>query len=595
MDFINQIKIESKKIWKSKFMLVFCILALFASIAAPVVTAIAQAATDYYGGYSPYDVVYEKAVYAYDEGYYYGEDEEPITVDGVTVTYDNPFYWSLSSIIYEQEYIGTDSSLFTTPEALDLTLDLLDEELSFYVRFAKNITTYEDYRYELAWNGIYSLYDKFIYEHSDTDPDVLEEAAQYRLYLDPAVYDATYVDITAEERLKALDAANESLDALFDVVENNDFPQYIALRLQQEQDNIDSLNDQIAVQQKAIIDNPSQEDELNRYILDLQNQIEMIETDTIPTLEYRLEKNIIPYADVWQNAAIDDITNNKYNIQYTTIITKEEFNNQSYYAIQYGTYEKYVAAMNAQIDGYKNAILIAQKCLDADQPDMKYVTDGARYITVSFLGFSMFIALFAVIIGGFIIASEFQQGTIRLLMIRPKTRIKILMSKFLAALFICLGVYLAGCVINLLMNGALFGFYDFGYPNFTVSGEIGFFAYYIPKFLACSVSIIFAYSFAFMFSVLVRNSAVSISVPIVGYVVLMVLMTFLGYTAGWLAYTPIPYINISTFFAEYSTTYYMMQNGIHLDLAIGIPMLIVLSALCTFISVWVFKKRDITN
>ena len=48
--------------------------------------------------------------------------------------------------------------------------------------------------------------------------------------------------------------------------------------------------------------------------------------------------------------------------------------------------------IQAEINELNNTILIAQRCLDTDRPDMKYVTDGARYITVGFLDFSIFIA-----------------------------------------------------------------------------------------------------------------------------------------------------------------------------------------------------------
>jgi ABC-2 type transport system permease protein len=87
---------------------------------------------------------------------------------------------------------------------------------------------------------------------------------------------------------------------------------------------------------------------------------------------------------------------------------------------QYGSYQNYVNSMQSQIDELNKTILIAQNSLDADKPDMKYVPRGARNRTVSFLDYSVFVALLAVLLGGWLMASEFQQGTIRLLLIRPK-------------------------------------------------------------------------------------------------------------------------------------------------------------------------------
>ena len=120
---------------------------------------------------------------------------------------------------------------------------------------------------------------------------------------------------------------------------------------------------------------------------------------------------------------------------------------------QYGTYQKYVNAIQSQIDELNKTILIAQNSLDANEPDMKYVPGGSRNRTVSFLDYSVFVALLAVLLGGWLMASEFQQGTIRLLLIRPKTRVKILMAKFISALLICLGIYITGSILNLVTNG----------------------------------------------------------------------------------------------------------------------------------------------
>ena len=592
---MRQIMVEIKKLMSSKFLLIIGILILLSSIAVPVINALTP--ENGYNGGGP--IMYEMDSIHYDKAIYPGGggNGEPITIDGITITNENPFYWEISSRINEKNDLER-SQMFTTPEALDLALDLINEELSYYVGFAEHITTYQDYRFDLVWNGVNSLYDLFIYEHTETaDPEALREASQFRIYLEPDAYEEKYINISAEQRLAAIDSATENLNQLSNVIKNNDFGAYIALRIQQENDNIKNVEEQIEIQEKAIADNPSQEENLSQYIEELQKQIELIRTNFIPILEYRLEKTIIPYEDVWQNRALDEISNSRNQLSYTTIVSEEEFNQERYLALEYGSYANYVATMNAQINELNNKILIAQKSLDADMPDMKFVTDGARFITVQFLGYSIFVALFAILLGGWIIASEFQLGTIRLLMIRPKTRTKILINKFLAALIISFAIYIAGSLLNILVNGICFGFADFGFPNFTVSGDVGFFAYYLPKFVACGVSIIFAFCVAFMLSVVVKNIAVSISVPIVCFIGCFIAMNILAYTRAinWIAWTPIPYVQISSFFTQYTPVQTLIQRGIPVSLTYGIILLMALSAICTFISIWVFKKQDIKN
>jgi ABC-type transport system involved in multi-copper enzyme maturation permease subunit len=182
-------------------------------------------------------------------------------------------------------------------------------------------------------------------------------------------------------------------------------------------------------------------------------------------------------------------------------------------------------------------------------------------------------------------------------MIRPKTRSKILLAKFSAALVVWLVVDLAGSFLNFTANGICFGFADYANPNYTVAGEIGFIAYYIPRLLACILPILFTFTAAFMLSVLVKNIAVSIAIPIVFYIGSVIIMSIFAYRVdmNWIAWTPIPFMQMASFFSRYSSIQYIIQRGVNLSLPYGIILLLLLSAAFTTVSVWVFKKRDIVN
>ena len=488
--------------------------------------------------------------------------QEPIVVDGIRIEADNPFYWQIKGMQQEMEAMETDKNRFSEPEVLDLVLSIMEEEIKLYVNFAKNIVKPTDYRVELAWRSMQYVHDKFIYEHNDVPEDKLLEAVMYRMGVDPENFKKKYIDITPEEKLAALDQLEDKLNTLYSIVENNDFPKYIEWRIQLEHENIANMEEQIAIHEQAIIENPSQEDSLNEIIENLKRQIDLIKTNTIPILELRLERNIIPGEDIWQNSALSDIENSRNQISWTEIVPRKNFKN-TWLVQQYGTYQKYVNAMQSQIDELNKTILIAQNSLDANEPDMKYVPGGSRNRTVSFLDYSVFVALLAVLLGGWLMASEFQQGTIRLLLIRPKTRVKILMAKFISALLICPGIYITGSILNLVTNGICFGFSDYTYPNYTVSGQINFFAYYFPKMFACIITILFSYSVAFMLSVVVKIAALPL---------LFLLPLYRQQHNDEYIYLqqiheldciyPIPYVQISSFFVPYSIVQHIIQRGI---------------------------------
>jgi len=601
MKFLKQIKMEILNILRSRFLLVICILITSASIVIPVLNYFTQSRTiDSGGGIvrplpMPMDAVIRSKIaidiMPPDMG------QEPIIVDGIKIEPSNPFYWQINSLQQEMNALETDKNRFSEPEVLDLVLSIIEEELKLYVKFAQHIDKPTDYRMELSWNSMGIIHDKFIYEHNDVPEDRLLEAVMYRMGVDPETFKEKYIDISPEEKLAALDKLDEKINTLYTILETNDFPKYIEWRIQQERDNIANMEEQIAIHEQAIIDNPSQEESLNSIIEDLKRQIELIETNTIPILEYRLEKNIIPGENIWQNTALSDIESSRNQLSWINIMPEEEFFRDTWLVQQYGSYQNYVSSMQSQIDELNKTILIAQNSLDADKPDMKYVPKGARSRTVRFLDYSIFVALFAILLGGWLMASEFQQGTIRLLLIRPRTRTKILAAKFMAALLICIGIYITGSILNMLANGIFFGFGDYTYPNYTVSGQINFFVYYFPKMLACIITIVFGFAAAFMLSVIIKNAAVAIAVPIAAFIGSSIMMSVIAYSKAmyWIAYTPIPYVQISSFFVPYSMTQSIMQRGIPLNLTYGIIMLLVLSILCTAASVFVFKTRDITN
>lgn len=603
MKFLKQIKVEIKNILKSKFLLIIGILVILASFIPTIIGVVMQKINE--NNIASPMTMFSRAVSYSTSGVYYDKpyypSEEPITVDGETINSDNPLYWNIKSYMENQAYAQADTEILKDSQTKKMVMDMFDLQIAFYVNAAKTILTYEDYRYDIIWQYENLPIEKYVYENNTSDPEILKTAAEYRWIYGAEDFNKKYIDITPEQRASEIAKIDEKLkkynEVLAESVETA-FPKYVEIKIAQEQDSIAMLNEQIAAQEKLIIENPSLEESTNNTIKEFRSEIERIETVRIPTLEYRLEKGIIPNTNTWQNAAISDIESNRYEITYTTIVSEEEFNKEQYLLMEYNTYANYVSKQNAKIDKCNENILIAQNSLDAGKPDMKYVYGGARQRTVSSLSFSIIVALFAILLGGWLIASEHQQGTIRLLMIKPKKRIKILMSKFIAALVLCFVIYIVGTVLNMITNGIISGFEDFAYPNYTVSGPVNFFADYIPGFFACTLSIIFAFCAAFMLSVIVKNTAVAVIIPVVCYIGCTILTQMIGYNTDYafiFQYTPVAYVDIYQFFQEGSIVKYMINNGIELSALVGVIVLLIMAGICTFVSILTFKKQDIAN
>ncbi len=602
MSFLRQVRFEIKNILKVKFIMIIALVILAGSLALPLLNYLAEKRVETIRQEAvSYAVTVDKTMIG-GQGIY-REYSDSLTIDGVTIYSDNPFFWELQSLQDEKQMISTEKGIFNSAAARELLLDLMDEEISYYLMFARKISGYEDYRTELAYYGIESLHERFFFEHLGSGLEALTEIGGWRKGLDEEYIQQHFLNASPKERQAALDQAQSNLASLQQILDKDDFPAYIAIRIQLYQDEISRIEDAIKILEKNIVENPQQEEYLNQEIISQKRQIEDIRTNTIPLLEYRLSHNIIPGRDIWQNNAINEIENSRRQLAFLVILSEEEWqknrSDYDYYGrpTQSQTYAEYVASITRQQNALNKKIVVAQKSLDSNRPDMTFVPYGARSRTVNFLDYSAAILLFAVLLGGWLIASEYQQGTIRLLMIRPRTRTTILLAKFTAAVAVWLGLALASHLANLVLNGVFHGFADFSFPNYTVNSQISFFAFYPPRLLACLLPVLFSFAAAFMLSTIAKNTAVAISLPIVFYVASFITMNIIAFTGrlGWLTYTPVPFMQMAAFFTSYSSIQNLVERGVQLSLGFGIMILLVISFIFTAASTLVFNKRDITN
>ena len=121
-------------------------------------------------------------------------------------------------------------------------------------------------------------------------------------------------------------------------------------------------------------------------------------------------------------------------------------------------------------------------------------------------------SIFAVVIAADSVAGEFSSGTIKLLLIRPWSRSKILLSKYLAlALFMLLSMALL-FVFTLLLNLALFGSGgDYTFPN---QGSMSHFAYLAAFYGLSLIEMVVTVTMAFMISTVFRSGSLAIGLSI---------------------------------------------------------------------------------
>lgn len=138
-------------------------------------------------------------------------------------------------------------------------------------------------------------------------------------------------------------------------------------------------------------------------------------------------------------------------------------------------------------------------------------TNGAK-------GVISIIALFVIILGSSSTANEFSSGTIKLLLIRPVKRWKILLSKYISTLMAALLMLIILFVTSILLGGILFGFKGISQPYLAYSNGVVRETNYVLQIffeygLKC-VDLIMMVTLAFMISVVFRNNALAIGIGV---------------------------------------------------------------------------------
>ncbi|MEG2813089.1 MAG: ABC transporter permease, partial [Oscillospiraceae bacterium] len=241
--------------------------------------------------------------------------------------------------------------------------------------------------------------------------------------------------------------------------------------------------------------------------------------------------------------------------------------------------------------------------LENEIVDLDSSTSTRKSVT-SVFQFLLVITLLAAIVTGGIVSTEFSKGTIRLLLTRPVSRTKILMSKYATSLFISLIFLVVGTLSVVISSICLYGVGDLSvnmlsFNNGAVT-QIPFILWLILKILFSSISIIFVVTASFMLSTLTKNTAVAVGLSVavsIGSQILTQLLIMSRTFSKIVGYTPIPYINL----AEYATDSYLKsmvtqeQRFIFLNENYGAILLLILTAIMLIISIISFKKRDVMN
>lgn len=239
------------------------------------------------------------------------------------------------------------------------------------------------------------------------------------------------------------------------------------------------------------------------------------------------------------------------------------------------------------LERYERDIKMNEYRLNNDIPpvDTKsfwgYMTSSVNLISL--------ITMFTIIIAAGIVAGEFSWGTIKLLLIRPVSRSKVLLSKYVATFGFALFMLLSFFLFSLIIGGLLFGVSTISQPHLYFSGgevlERNMFSYLFMLYSLSSVELLMMVTFAFMISTVFRSSSLAIGLAL-----------FLMFTGTQLVnvlsqYEWVKYILFAnTYLVQYIEGTPIVEG---MTMTFSITMLAIYFIIFNTLSWIIFQKRDV--
>ncbi|KPL60762.1 ABC transporter permease [Rossellomorea vietnamensis] len=200
------------------------------------------------------------------------------------------------------------------------------------------------------------------------------------------------------------------------------------------------------------------------------------------------------------------------------------------------------------------------------------------------------VGLFTIIVAAGIVASEFSWGTIKLLLIRPISRTKILLSKYFTVILYGMSMLLLLFVVSLLLGLILFGGTDQSTHLAFVDGKVveqSIVGYLIKTYLLQTVNIVMMATMAFMISAVFRSSSLAIGISLFLLFVGGNATSLLALKFDWAKYS----LFANTDLTQYTGFTPPLVDG--MTMGFSITMLIIYFIIFQLLAFLVFNKRDV--
>lgn len=308
-----------------------------------------------------------------------------------------------------------------------------------------------------------------------------------------------------------------------------------------------------------------------------ENPNDITANNQVETLQMRLDYNI-EYGNNYKNDALSIYSGSKMEVlQY-----EQDSNNK--------TYNEKVSYQNSKANLEKSKYAIE------NDKDIFNESDARGILLNLFSEYELFIIITVVLIAGAIVSEEFNKGTIKLLLVRPYGRRKILLAKFIVVILTVIFIMIAVGVMQFIVGSIFFGFESLKVPVVEYNHgagtleEMSIFKSVVLTSLGKLPIYVLIGTLAFALSTLFTSTAVAITISLLGYMASSMINEFAYYlNIAWLKYFVTPNWDLTQFF------YGKLPNMEGLSIAFSAVICLIYFLIMMIPTFIVFKRKNIKN
>lgn len=455
--------------------------------------------------------------------------------------FSNFMYKSTNNVMYNS-YIYSEQTLNYLQEELDKLDPKKTSDIGMYVDIKSQIELYE----------LMKQYENGSWQQQIINQDLPTYFKEKCMY-----------EYGEEKDLQKAQEAQNKIDEIKQKLDTDDWEYFAQLELQQATEKLANIEEQIK----------NTDDKKTLLSLNQEKEATLIDK-TIA--EYRINKGI-KYGQDYLNQAIEDYRYAAQDIARLESSEKE---------LSYEEQKRYNESLNLR----EKSKYIIENNVDLNEMNLRRVLENF------FTEYGIFVIAILVMIAGTIVSEEFNKGTIKLLLVKPYSRTKILLSKFITSMLMIIFVVLIMGIMQLFVGGVIFGFDSLSAPvveyNFNTNSlqEINVLVYFLIQFLAQLPMFILLATLAFALGTIFANSALAITISLLGYIAANIINQLaISYNIKFLEY----FVTMNWDLSQY--LFGNLPNMEGMTMSFSIITCIVYFLIMVIPTLIIFKKKNIKN